>query len=1055
MVTAALRQPAAIETNRSALLYQALNFVVVRAPLLPLESFFELANEQSRWSFSAEPQVRRALAIASTSLVGAIERFQESGLTQRDAERMRAKLLRYQIRMATRPTPFGLFAGVALARWGPRTNLALLSTCALTRARPDMAWLMNLVFSAEANPEIRKRLRFFVNPLAVVGKDRVCLSEPAPSGKKSPNSPVSVRATAVVKVALALARSPICYEDLVDRLCDSTPSATSEKVEALLTELWQQTFLLTDLRPPLTTDSPARYVAERLASIPAASEFSSRLECFSAALQSWERLDPEDAVKGLPSLISSAGTGSDDSREAAPIQVDMGMSVDGQLAEAVAVEAARAAELLLRLTPSPRGLSSLAAYRQAFINRYGHERQVPLLELLDAQRGLGPPSKYGHAPVGPDAAKSSERAQTLLQLACAALNRHERVVVLDEKMVERLETWHPDSRTAPVSLDINLLIAARSADAIDDGAFTLIVGPNLGALAAGRNLGRFADLLGSDGPAALHETAAAEEKHTEDFLCAELVWLPPNFHSANVVIRPSIRSHELVFGTSSGVPDWRVIPLDELVVEVENARFVVRWPTARKRIIFRAGHMLNHYAAPAVARFLLDLSYDGSAIFSSFDWGPAESFPYPPRVQTGRIVLRPAQWRIRKDDWAAGSGGDMNAWRAEWNVPRYVCLSTGDNRLILDLDDAAQAAELKSEVKKLPDGGALIVQEVLPAFEDTWLRGPRGAYCSEFIASLVLRHDKTAAKTTTTHQDVASRTDAIRVQMEEVAAPTPRVHPPGSEWLFLKLYCPSECEDDILAEHLLPFVDQAIASGLADSWFFIRYSDPDPHLRLRFHGQPEQLNSILFGHVCDWAGSLLSDGLAARFVFDTYEQEVERFGGADGMSAAETLFSIDSRSSAELLHASKAKDWTHDQITLLALSIDDLLAGLGFDEAGRLGWYRTQTTTGGPDVGSEYRQRKNVLRSLLGDPAHLAAQPGGAHIASILAARRNALSLIARRFRDLTEEGAISQPLERLCASFIHLHVNRLAGLASASEPRILSLLLRARESLEKAPAAK
>ena len=38
----------------------------------------------------------------------------------------------------------------------------------------------------------------------------------------------------------------------------------------------------------------------------------------------------------------------------------------------------------------------------------------------------------------------------------------------------------------------------------------LVVGPNLGATAAGRNLARFADLVGPDGLRALELTAAAE-----------------------------------------------------------------------------------------------------------------------------------------------------------------------------------------------------------------------------------------------------------------------------------------------------------------------------------------------------------------------------------------------------------------------------------------------------------------------------------------------------------------------------------------------------------------
>ena len=60
----------------------------------------------------------------------------------------------------------------------------------------------------------------------------------------------------------------------------------------------------------------------------------------------------------------------------------------------VGMEAARAAELLLRMTPYPSGLSHLAAYRRAFVSRYGLDREVALLELLDPNCGLGSPTTY-------------------------------------------------------------------------------------------------------------------------------------------------------------------------------------------------------------------------------------------------------------------------------------------------------------------------------------------------------------------------------------------------------------------------------------------------------------------------------------------------------------------------------------------------------------------------------------------------------------------------------------------------------------------------------------
>ena len=86
---------------------------------------------------------------------------------------------------------------------------------------------------------------------------------------------------------------------------------------------------------------------------------------------------------------------------------------------------------------------------------------------------------------------------------------------------------------------------------------------------------------------------------------------------------------------------------------------------------------------------------------------------------------------------------------------------------------------------------------------------------------------------------------------EPVTRPKPKVMPegatrsfgPASEWLYVKLYTGPATADGVLRDVLAPVVAEA---GLPPgSWFFIRYGDPDWHVRLRFHGDPEMLHGPL------------------------------------------------------------------------------------------------------------------------------------------------------------------------------------------------------------------
>jgi hypothetical protein len=136
-----------------------------------------------------------------------------------------------------------------------------------------------------------------------------------------------------------------------------------------------------------------------------------------------------------------------------------------------------------------------------------------------------------------------------------------------------------------------------------------------------------------------------------------------------------------------------------------------------------------------------------------------------------------------------------------------------------------------------------------------------------------------------------------------------------------------------------------------------------------------------------------------------------------------------------------------------ALAVDDLLAGLGLAASDRLRWYREQIGTRDAS-GDEYRRRKDVLRSLLGDPDFLSRCPGGAEIAAALAARRPALAAVGQALAEPRARGALTRPPGSLYRSYVHMHCNRLLGGDAAAEGTTIALLARTRASLEHAPIA-
>ena len=218
---------------------------------------------------------------------------------------------------------------------------------------------------------------------------------------------------------------------------------------------------------------------------------------------------------------------------------------------------------------------------------------------------------------------------------------------------------------------------------------------------------------------------------------------------------------------------------------------------------------------------------------------------------------------------------------------------------------------------------------------------------------------------------------------------------------------------------------------------------------MRFRGDPDTLAVRLAPRLYAWTSELIKQGACQSLAVDTYERELERYGGAAAMEVAEAIFGVDSRTVAELI-ALDVVD-TGGAGLLPVLTLDRLLEGLGLDAAARLQWCASRTGAR-HEVVSDWREKKDQLRSLLGRPGGAEAV-GGERLATLLDRFAAELRPHGERLAELREKGAWRWPApDALHASFAHMHLNRLAGLDRRAERRTVGLLHRALDSLSRAP---
>jgi thiopeptide-type bacteriocin biosynthesis protein len=161
---------------------------------------------------------------------------------------------------------------------------------------------------------------------------------------------------------------------------------------------------------------------------------------------------------------------------------------------------------------------------------------------------------------------------------------------------------------------------------------------------------------------------------------------------------------------------------------------------------------------------------------------------------------------------------------------------------------------------------------------------------------------------------------------------------PGDEWIYYKIYCGYKISNTILIEIIKPFTEELLKEKQIKKWFFIRYNDPNYHIRFRL----ELSDKKNIGYVITKLNDLLQDYLKSKSIWsiqiDCYEREIERYG-LNTIELAEDVFFYDSTEIIKFLAASKKNDIDLDEISKPVFSlklIDSYLSYFALSDSHKL-----------------------------------------------------------------------------------------------------------------------
>lgn len=1010
---------------------RAPGFFQLRSPALPLGLLKDVASSSGD---VAHARAKLAELLQRPDVMEAV-RVASPGLAQRAAEwladpaadatrKTEQALMRYVARMCSRATPFGLFSAVS---WGEMANITVLGDAVGStpkrRTRLDSVHLYALAQKLERAPEIACGLKWRPATSLYAHGSQYRLVEVAPDRHLDGMRRFKLSGLdrdATLESALQFARPGVTLEALRRHVRETT-GASEEDTAEYVADLLQAQALVSDLPPPLTGSDPLAYLQARIhilrahdeaarlgkvQSLLARMDASCDTDASSLELELWCLLEPGNPSPPPPNLV----------------QIDLFKPGRATLASTEVDELAQVLTTVARVSAAPS--TRLDDFKKAFARRF-EQREVPLMLALDEESGVsfdteasaGQPDilkglKLGRPPVQ-DAytARLTEWDMFVMRTVAAALQQGLHEAVLDDA---RMTEMNAASRL-PLPADCVAMLQMLPASTSSSARWSV---SGLAGASAASLFGRFCHLDDEmkNGVQAFLESH--ERKYAARAIVAEVVHLPAERH-ANVIVRPVLSRYEIPYMASSGVPVDRQIALDDLMLSLRGDELVLRSRRLGRRVIPRlsCAHNFDTPASLATYRFLGALQYDNQPVSSIAGPEFLNVFPFVPRIVYRHVVLRAAQWTINEPTvkrWKKAPLDERVAlvaqWRAEQRWPRVLTYADGDNVMLVDLENPLLVDNL---VELLPEDGGR-VSEWLGAFD-------ADHHAHEIVLPLV----RSAYERRATDDFSSTGNDPVDI-----------VHAPGSHWLFAKIYCGEGVADQLLNEVVAPLVQMSREATWASSWFFIRYADPSHHLRLRFNGDPQVLNTQVLPALQQALQPWLDSGIVHDFQIDSFRPEIERYGGLEAHDICCRLFEHDSDAAAMLLtHALPRAEQADLARWFYACAATHRLVSAVFTEATqRLGAVRhlsaamrarfSPTKQQDGQIGERFRQHRRALEPMLLGAKAMSADAQTAW--SILEERDARFAEPIGHLKRLDAAGELVTPLVDIVASLSHMSLNRL-----------------------------
>lgn len=1003
--------------------YSFHNTLVFRSPLLPFTG--ELMEKNAIFNISQQPYFKEAIYLASPVLFNELVKWHSGQLTdEREISRLIISISKYFSRMQSRCTPYGLFAACSTGTWDDE-DLNIVQQLR-RQTRLDMNFVCALAQKVAKDHNILSHLLLYPNSSIYLIGNNLRYVEYKYVHSRRIHQISSIDFNDYVNTVLLAAEKGTTIEALTKLIVSEDVSA--EEAYSFIVELLESQILVTEIEPCVTGEELTLQLSTILRRI--------NSKVIEPEIQ--KIIDVLDSINSnIAILDASAGNKVEEYNKIIDQIKGIGVPFEeNQLFQTDLYKATEKSILNLQRQKdildtiafcnrlySAEEKPNLKKFKETFYDCY-ETAELPLLMVLDTECGIGYTGKDRRGvnalvddlfifPIDQEeaSAKLTMQNRFLHGKLVKAYKEDKYTVTFTDSDIE---PFNFEREAVPDTLAVMFKV-------LDDQK---IYFQNCGGSTAANLLGRFAQ-----GHPNIHELVqdicTHEKELNNNAIVAEIVHLPES-RTGNILLRPIIREYEIPYLSKSSLDLEHQIHLKDLMVSIRNNRIYLRSKKHNKEIIPRlsTAHNYSNNALP-VYQFLCDLQTQNfDKPYFAFSWGSfASNFKFLPRAEYKNVILSKAKWKLEKPDFIPLLNLSPDRvhpvtleWQKTWKMPRYICLADGDNELLIDFESLLSVEMFISTIKKREN---IVIEEFLFEPGKLIVQDNEGkGYTNEFIAVLFKQAPNSRAKQQIELAPAQSVTRDFCI---------------GSEWLYYKFYCGIKTADKILSEIVKPLTEQLFVQKMITDFFFIRYGDPDLHIRLRLKVAQSGYLGEVISSVFTYVKPYVSNGLISRVITDTYKRELERYGTST-IEFGESLFSVDSIACVNLIDLIDGEEGEIIRWKFYLRAVDDLLSVFEYGKEQKLIFFESMKEQfiiehgGSKDLRLQLDNKFRTTRKDIEDFLDRSKdeQRDLTPIIDLLRWRHTRITPLAKGILDLQKQGLLETTLNNLLASYIHMTCNRL-----------------------------